>query len=113
MKKFCFLLVMGLAVSARADFLPGTEDIPALDDMTFSEDVLSFDVPEGQILIVSGTTNQTRTDIERFYETNLTALGWQKKTVSKFVRGNDQLSIDIESEKSHHNVKFSLTLSND
>ena len=113
MKKFCFLLIMGLAVSAWADFLPGTEDIPALDDMIFSEDILSFDVPEGQILIVNGTTDQTQAEIERFYTTNLTALGWKKKTNSKFVRGNDQLSIDIETVKSHQNVKFSLTLSND
>ena len=114
MKKFFFLLlVLIFSVSAFADFLPGTEDIPAMDDMTFSDDVLSFDAPEGQILIISGTTKRTPAEVNRFYKTNLSALGWTAQGRGKFTRGTDSLKIDIERTSTQQNVKFNLTLSNE
>ena len=114
MKRLFFLfscLVWTLRV--WADFVPGTEDIPALDDMIFSEDVMSFDVPQGQILIVMGTTSKSPKEIERFYHNNLPALGWTPKKSGKFIRGNDVLEIETTSQNSKQNVKFSLTLSNE
>ena len=112
-KLIVFLVGMFLATSVFAGFLPGTEDIPALNDMVFSEDVTSFDVPEGQILILSGTTHKTLSEIEQFYKTNLTALGWSSTGKNEFKRGNDSLKLDIDSSSNQRTVKFNLTLSND
>ncbi|MBP5344483.1 MAG: hypothetical protein J6Y85_05380 [Alphaproteobacteria bacterium] len=114
MSKFFFLLgCLMWALHVWAGFVPGTEDIPALGDMIFSEDVTSFDVPQGQILIVMGTTSKSPNEIERFYRNNLQALGWTLKKSGKFVRGNDVLEIETTSQNSKQNVKFSLTLSNE
>jgi len=102
-----------LVLPCLADFVPGTEDIPALDDMKFSEDVTSFDVPQGQILIVTGTTATSQKEIEQFYSNNLPALGWVQKGRGKFMRGSDVLEIETSSVASQQNVKFNLTLSNE
>ena len=112
-KLFFFCICLILSVTCWADFVPGTEDIPALDDMIFSEDVMSFDVPEGQILIVAGTTSKSSTEIMDFYRKNLSSLGWTPKGGGKFIRGNDILEVEITSDNSKQNVKFNLTLSNE
>ena len=113
MKKIFLGICLVWSLTCLADFVPGTEDIPALEDMVFSEDVTSFDVPQGQILIVTGTSAKSKKEIESFYRKNLTALGWISKGNGRFVRGNDVLEIETTLGAAKQNVKFSLTLSNE
>lgn len=109
MKKLLLAIcVIMWSLNVSADFVPGTEDVPAIDDMVFSEDVVSFDVPEGQILNVVAQTKKSASQIQQFYATNLNAMGWQKSGTNRFVRGRDVLELEIASEGNKRIVRFNL-----
>ena len=109
MNKFLLTIcVLAWSFGAVAGFVPGTEDIPALDDMVFSEDVVSFDVPEGQILNVVAQTKKSAAQIQQFYATNLVAMGWQKSGTNRFVRGRDVLELEIVPDGNKRTVRFNL-----
>ena len=100
------------SLTGRAGFVPGTEDIPAMDDMVFAEDMVSFDVPEGQILVASATTKASDESIYKFYRSSLLALGWQQNGKGVFVRGKDRLEINVTHGMTEQQVRFNLSVFN-
>ena len=113
MRKICILLFFLLwSVIGQAAFVPGTEDVPAMDDMIFSDDIVSFDVPEGQILVIIGTTSSSVQTINNFYQESLNALGWQLIKSGSYIRGKDHLDIVVSGGKTKNEVKFNLTIFN-
>ena len=112
-KKICIvLLCVSWAVICQAEFVPGTEDIPAMDDMVFSEDMVSFDVPEGQILVAAATTQSSEKAIHNFYRESLNALGWNMVKPGVYMRGKDRLDVTVQEGVKERQVKFNLALFN-
>ena len=111
-KKGFLLAGCMLCCVARADFVPGTEDIPAMDDMVFAEDIVSFDVPEGQILAALATTKASDESIYRFYQSSMLALGWQQSSKGVFTRGKDRLEINVVHGIKEQQVRFNLSIFN-
>ncbi len=99
------------ACPSKADFLPGTDDIPLMDgiELTESSD-FSFDTPAGQILTLSGETAQSPEDVRSFYGKTLTALGWVRKGKDAYTRDGDSIQLTIRRIGGKTHVLFDVTL---
>ena len=112
-KKSFFYLISFLALicfcfSSFADFFPGTDDVPLMEDITLPDTGdFSFDTPAGQILVFEGKTNKSADEVRSFYAQTLTALGWTWQKKDYYTRGKDtfQLSFPKPNE-----VRFDITL---
>ena len=100
-------LITGMGV--RADFLPGTDDIPLMDGLTLPEaDDFSFDTPAGQILIFEAKTTQSTSNVRSFYDNTLTALGWAREKQDFYRRDKDTIQLSFPKQGV---VRFDITLS--
>ena len=104
---FLFVSIF-LCFSLRADFLPGTDDIPLMEGITLPETGdFSFDTPAGQILIFEGKTLQSADQIRSFYAKTLTSLGWSWQKKDFYTRGKDTFQISFPKSQE---VRFDITL---
>ena len=109
MKIGAFLLCLFCLCSARADFLPQTDDIPLMDGLTLkSTDDVAFDTPAGQILVFEASTKSSPNTVRDFYAQNLTALDWIHKKKDTYTRGADTLELSFPTPGT---VRFDITLS--
>lgn len=81
-----------------ANFVPGTEDVPLMKEMTLIEEPMLFDKPEGRVVITTFITPAPWEKITSFYKDILPNFGWafyKTSTPDKmiFVRQQEQLSI--------------------
>ena len=101
------LLMTGVRV--YADFLPGTDDIPLMDELSLPEsDDFSFDTPAGQILIFEAQTTQSATAVRSFYDNTLTALGWTRDKQDFYHRDGDTIQLSFPKKGI---VRFDIMLS--
>ena len=104
----CFAFLFSL--SARAAFIPATDDIPLMDGITLPEtNDFSFDTPAGQILIFEGETKQSPNAIRAFYAESLIALGWSWQQKDLYVRGKDTFGLSFPAP---NRVRFDIMLNN-
>lgn len=113
---FLCTVLMAWAVCAADRFLPGTEDVPLYQGLTVQangdEDVV-FDTPAGEIVVVESTGDvRKQSDIRRFYEVTLPALGWEKTGDLTFVRDDQQLEMTIMPKGKTVLVRFEITPKN-
>lgn len=70
------LLLLAGAALAKAEFVPGTEDVPLMPGLTAVGDPVVFDKPEGRIVTANARGRVTRAVVRGFYAKTLPALGW-------------------------------------
>ena len=94
---------------ARADFVPGTDDIPVPDEFqaVIANDFL-FDTPSGQILTYEAKTGLSPKQVRSFYQSSLVAMGWKQSGTDRYVRGDDILQIIFPKDGY---VRLDITLS--
>ena len=106
-----FILCIGLlfyGLTARAEFLTGTEDIPLMEGIILEPaDDFSFDSPAGQILILDGQTTLDQAQIRSFYDKTLTAMGWKRVRTGVYARGGDDFKVSFPARG---RVRFDITL---
>ena len=109
MKKIIlFLWLLLITIGVKADFLPGTDDIPLMDGIALSDTTdFAFDTPAGQILMFDGRTERTPAQIRAFYDKTLTALGWSLVKRDFYGRGTDELRLSFPGKGQ---VRFDITL---
>jgi len=116
MRKFIFCLILLTCCPLRVlgqDFIPGTEDIPLMEGLAIDEnETVIFDSPDGQIMTILAKTTANPKDINRFYDSSLSALGWEKVAESTYQRNQDTLTFSLSPEKNSTLIKFQITIPN-
>ena len=103
--------IITIAGMVKADFLPGTDDIPLMEGIELTESgVFSFDTPAGQILTIKGETDKTAEEVRSFYGQTLTALGWIRAGADAYTRDGDVIRLNIRRSGSKTEVLFDMTL---
>ena len=113
MKLFVYACMMLLfSVVGRAAFFADT-DVPLMDNLVVDEnESFSFDTPAGQIVTFVAKTSSTAKEVQSFYEVALEELGWQKVSVRRYKRDQDELELQISKLKGQTLVKIQLTFVN-
>lgn len=73
------LVLLAGGAFARAEFVPGTDDVPLMPGLVAAADPVVFDKPEGRIVTVTARGKVTRAVVRGFYEKTLPALGWRRE----------------------------------
>ena len=111
--RYCFVLLLWWMIPALAQsFLPGTEDIPLMNELTQVEETASFDSPAERMVLISAQTKKNKNDVLKFYKQTLTNLGWQIKNNNQFERGSDSLVIEITPNGKVNQIQFRLSQRN-
>ena len=86
------LMVNVMTATARAETAwVGDLPVPA-DSLIDQNSAVNFDAPSGRVVKFTFQTSQDAIAIDVFYETRLTALGWQP-TATGYARGSEQIQI--------------------
>lgn len=72
------LVLLAGGAFARAEFVPGTDDVPLMPGLVAADPVV-FDKPEGRIVTVTARGKVTRAVVRGFYDKTLPALGWHRQ----------------------------------
>lgn len=72
------LVLLAGGAFARAEFVPGTDDVPLMPGLVAADPVV-FDKPEGRIVTVTARGKVTRAVVRGFYDKTLPALGWHRE----------------------------------
>lgn len=94
------------------DFVSGFEDIPLMQGLADSGNVVSFDNPDGHFIQNRLTADDSiaKPDIEKFYSESLPHLGWTKAKASDcWQREDEQLCIVVTNTGSPLVITFELT----
>jgi len=98
--KILFALIILLTMPAHAQTIPYMDGIPAMANFTVIDDaIMVFDKPEGQITEISliCTNNcPTANSIQKYYQGIFETQGWNPQTNSRFLKGNQIISMDIQ-----------------
>lgn len=85
--------------------MPGLEELP--------DQALLFDKPDGRIAsVVAASKTLKEADIRRFYEDTLSQMGWKKNKPNQYLRGSDQLSLEVVRRPPVTIVHFTLEPAN-
>ncbi|MCL1786261.1 MAG: hypothetical protein FWG39_03910 [Alphaproteobacteria bacterium] len=102
---YSFLLAFCLPLGAAAEWLPGFEDVPMMDNTyVIEEESFVYSQAEGKIVQTTIISERvSRRKLQSFYSDALRELGWKrtKNTAAfqTFARDGDELKIEIvESE---------------
>lgn len=105
----CFLTI---CVWAADTFLPGTEDIPLMPELSVDiTDNMDFDTPAGQIITLEGSSSKVKaSDVYSFYQSVLPKMGWKQVKKGYFKRDKDTLRIIIIQPQKPVLVRFEISL---
>lgn len=109
------LLISPLAVVATraqtpAAYVPGLEDVPLMRGLipAGGNDV-SFDSPQGRIVIVNTAGAVERAQVLTFYADSMTQLGWDRIGDSAFRREGELLRLEFGQRGDLLTVRFALS----
>ena len=95
--------------SLANEFVYGLGDIPIFKNMKNEEDsFILFDKVEGRFAYSEISGEYTVKETEKFYNTVLPNLGWEKKKKNLFKRGNENLEIKYFIKENKTKVIFSI-----
>ena len=107
------LLVSPLAVAAAqtpAAYVPGLEDVPLMRGLApAGGNDVSFDSPQGRIVIVNTTGAVERATVLTFYADSMTQLGWDRIGDSAFRREGELLRLELGQRGDLLTVRFALS----
>ena len=104
------LLVLLCASSADAQsFVEGVEDLPLMSGLEpVPEAGLSFDAPEGRIVVAYAEGTMSPEAVLAFYHRTLPQLGWERAGERSFRREKERLSLDLTRSQGRLTVRFTL-----
>src|SRR5258708_37731262 len=106
------VLLLGsmLSLPAAAQiFVEGVEDLPLMAGLAaVPEAGLSFDAPEGRIVVAYAQGEVKAEAVLAFYASTLPQLGWRRLGARRFEREAERLSLEITSEARRLTVRFTL-----
>ena len=120
MKAFSYALFAILCLTAvgaaagQGKFFEALYDVPVMPGLEeLPDQAMLFDKPDGRIAsVVAASKTVGEADIKRFYEETLSQMGWKKSTQNQYVRGSDQLSLEIVKRPPLTVVHFTLEPAN-
>lgn len=100
----------GSSAAAEERFFEALYDVPVMPGMEeVPGQAMLFDKPGGRIAVVVAATKVAKpAEVAAFYEETLTQMGWIKTTVNQYVRGEQRLSVKIQSGAKAATVNFTL-----
>lgn len=103
--------LLALAPAARAaDFLEGTEDVPLMAGLVpVGGSGLSFDSPQGRIVIIYAEGNPSADAVLSFYRATLAQLGWTVVDRGSWQREGERLKIELGRRAARTTVRFTLS----
>jgi hypothetical protein len=102
------LALLGGVALAKAEFVPGTEDVPLMPGLTAAGDPVIFDKPEGRIVSASARGRVSRAVVRGFYAKTLPALGWQRDG-DAWRREGETLQLEFTGSDGDLTVGYTLT----
>ncbi|OYQ35881.1 hypothetical protein CHU95_06345 [Niveispirillum lacus] len=106
------LLAIIMAQSAKADFVPGTEDVPLAPGLTaMADDALVFDNPTGRIVQATATGSTNADAVTRYYTDTLPQLGWVRGSDGRWTRSGEVLDIAIATDATTRRLTVRFQLS--
>ena len=115
MTRFLLPLVMMVLLSAPVwaqGFFSGLPDVPLMPGVVeIEERGLSFDKPEGRILVAAGVMDDSVSDslVERYYHQALPQFGWVAVAPFQFVRGDEKLEIALQNEGEKNILEITIS----
>jgi hypothetical protein len=102
------LLVLAGVAFAKAEFVPGTDDVPLMPGLTAAGDPVVFDKPEGRIVTATARGKVTRAVVRAFYARTLPALGWRAEG-QDWRREGETLTLEFTGADGDLTVGYTLT----
>lgn len=98
-------------VSKKDTFFETLYDVPVMAGLEeIKAEALLFDKPDGKIAFVKAASKTLSVSkITEFYAQTLPQMGWKKTKENQYVRGNEQLQIDVKSQNPFTIVEFTLS----
>lgn len=102
-----------MPVAQRADgtlFFETLQDVPVMPGLTELEDyTLVFDKPEGRIIeMVAKIDGASVRDVRDYYRRSLPQLGWVMASQDNYMRGEEHLSLNFESEQNDSFLRMTV-----
>jgi hypothetical protein len=101
------MLFAGVAF-AKAEFVPGTEDVPLMPGLAAVGDPVVFDKPEGRIVTATARGKVSRAVVRGFYARTLPALGWHQEGET-WRREGETLQLELTGADGNLTVGYTLT----
>lgn len=93
-----------------ADFLEGTEDVPLMAGLVpVGGSAVSFDSPQGRIVIVYAEGSQGADAVLSFYTATLAQLGWAPVGRGHWQREGEHLTVEFGRRAARTTVRFKLS----
>jgi hypothetical protein len=94
---------------AAQRFVEGVEDLPLMQGLEPVPDSgLSFDAPEGRIVVAYARGRLSAEAVMAFYAATLPQLGWQRLADRSYGREAERLSLDLSNDDAGLTVRFTL-----
>lgn len=96
--------------AAAAEFLEGTEDVPLMTGLVpVGGSGLSFDSPQGRIVIIYAEGTPSADAVLSFYAATLKQLGWAALDRGSWQREGERLKIETGRRADRTTVRFTLS----
>lgn len=103
------LMVNVMTATAHAETAwVGDLPVPA-DSLIDQNSAVNFDAPSGRVVKFTFQTSQDAIAIDVFYETRLTALGWQPSATG-YARGSEQIQIITDGKSDDGHYRYQVTV---
>lgn len=115
MRRFFLLISAVILCSAHAGaqgFFAGLPDVPLMPGVIeLEEQGLSFDKPEGRILVAVASVDDSIADsqVQSYYRQALPQFGWQAIGPFSFVRGSEKLQMVLQDEGGENFLKIVIS----
>ncbi len=97
------------AVGAADRFFAGIEDLPVMAGLREIPGAgISFDKPQGRIVVVAASGKVSKPDVIEFYAAVLPQLGWRRSGDGGYRREGERLNLSIVRSGQTLTVRFSL-----
>jgi hypothetical protein len=103
------LALLSAPPAGAQSFVEGVEDLPLMAGLALVPEAgLSFDAPEGRIVVAYAQGDLSAESVLAFYAKTLPQLGWQRSGERSFQREKERLSLDLTRAEGHLTVRFTL-----
>ncbi len=98
----------GGAAAQQRRYLAGLEDVPLAPGLASPDAPLSFDSPQGRIVIAYAQGSGDRATVLAFYSASLPQLGWRREEETLFRRDGESLRLEFGPPGRTLTVRFTL-----
>ncbi len=110
----CLNILFSVPTMAQEVFIPQTQDIPLMSDLSINmSDDMNFDTPAGQLITFEAKSrSQTGKQILNYYKKTLPEMGWVEHAHNYYTRDKDSVTMTIIRNTKPAIIRFEIILSN-